>query len=181
MTEFTADVSLKDIVVRDPTISTAIDEPVRAMILDLLAGDDMTISQLDAELSDRGYDRTEHTVRHHVNELREAGLVEVTQLEERRGGITKYYRANTVLLSYSVPEEDEPELAEMVEHAEAGIEELLADLTAEYSETLSGIAENMTPCDHCQPQKYETYLLLTTLRRAFVQAQNNHAASTDEE
>src|SRR6056297_3647800 len=115
MAEFSTEVSLKDIAVRDPRISSAVDEPVRAMILDMLAENDMTIQQVHAALADREYDRTENTVRHHVNELRDVGLVEVTRLEERRGGTTKYYRANTILLSYAVPDQRESELDEMVD------------------------------------------------------------------
>lgn len=175
MAEFSTEVSLKDIAVRDPRISSAVDEPVRAMILDMLAERDMTIQQVHTELTDRGYDRTENTVRHHVNELRDVGLIEIAQLEERRGGTTKYYRANTILLSYSVPEEHEAAIDEMVDRIQPDVKELVDVLEDEFGETLSGISGDMSPCDHCRTQKYETFLLLTVLRRAFVTA---HARDT---
>ena len=171
MTEFTADVDLEDIAVRDPSISSAVDEPSRAMILDMLAEDEMTIDKIDDELADRGYERTENTVRHHVNELREAGLVEVARLEERRGGTTKYYHANTIVLSYELPEGAVEELEPLVDEAEPRITELISDLRAEHSDVLGRLAGEMAPCQHCRDQKYETYLLLTVLRRAFVRAE----------
>lgn len=171
MTEFTADVDLEDIAVRDPSISSAVDEPSRAMILDMLAEDEMTIDKIDDELADRGYERTENTVRHHVNELREAGLVEVARLEERRGGTTKYYRANTIVLSYELPEGATTELEALVNEAEPRITELISDLRAEHSGVLGRLAGEMAPCQHCRDQKYETYLLLAVLRRAFVRAE----------
>ncbi|WP_137285751.1 winged helix-turn-helix domain-containing protein [Halorussus salinisoli] len=180
MAEFSTDVSLEDVAVRDPRISSAVDEPVRAMILDMLAERDMTIRQVHSELADRGYDRTENTVRHHVNELRDVGLVEVTQLEERRGGTTKYYRANTILLSYSVPEEHEAAVDEMVDRIQPDVAELVAVLEDEFGETLRAISGEMSPCEHCRTQKYETFLLLTVLRRAFVRAHARDVLGGDE-
>lgn len=171
MTEFTADVELEDIAVRDPAVSSAVDEPSRAMILDMLADREMTIGEIDVELADRGYDRTENTVRHHVNELRDAGLVEVARLEERRGGTTKYYRANTVVLSYELPERTLGDIEPLVDAAEPRVAALVADLRAEYGDVLEEIADEMAPCQHCRDQKYETYLLLTVLRRAFVRGE----------
>lgn len=176
MTEFTTNVELEDIAVRDPAISSAVDEPSRAMVLDMLAETEMTISEIDDELADRGYERTENTVRHHVNELRDAGLIEVARLEERRGGTTKYYRANTIVLSYEIPENALEDLEPLVNTAEPQIKELVSELRTEYEDVLDRIAGEMAPCQHCRNQKYETYLLLTVLRRAFVQAETNPAS-----
>lgn len=176
MTEFTAAVELEDIAVREPAISSAVDEPARAMILDMLAEQEMTITEMHAELADRGYDRTENTVRHHVNELRDAGLLAVARLEERRGGTTKYYRANTIVLSYDLPSGDDAELEPLIDAAEPPISALVSELRAAYGDRLERIAGEMAPCRHCRDQKYETYLLLTVLRRAFVRAETRPPA-----
>jgi DNA-binding transcriptional ArsR family regulator len=175
MTEFTTSVELEDIAVRDPVISSAVDEPSRAMVLDMLAETEMTINEIDDELADRGYERTENTVRHHVNELRDAGLIEVARLEERRGGTTKYYRANTIVLSYEILENALEDLEPLVSAAEPQIAELVSELRTEYGDVIDRIAGEMAPCQHCRNQKYETYLLLAVLRRAFVQAETSPA------
>ena len=166
MSEFTADVSLRDIVVRDTNVSAAVDEPFRAMILDMLADEALTVAEIHDELSNRGFDRRENTVRHHVNELRDAGLIEVAKLEERRGATTKYYRANTIVLSYALPEHGEGAIDEMADSVQPEIGAIVDDLRADYGEELDAIAAEMAPCEHCATQKYETYLLLTILRRA---------------
>lgn len=168
MTEFTTDVSLEDIVVRDPVVSSTVDEPARAMILDMLTEREMRIRDIHEELADRGYERTENAVRHHVNELRDAGLVEVARLEECRGGTTKYYRANTIVLSYVLPEGSTETIEPLVDAAEPAVSELVSELEAEYGDIINELADEMAPCGHCRNQKYETYLLLTVLRRAFV-------------
>lgn len=161
---------LADIAVRDTRVSDAIDEPMRAMILDILADEGRTAGEVHDCLADRGIDRTENTVRHHINKLRDAGLVDVVRFEEGRGGTTKYYRANTIVLSYSLPDSADPAVEEMIGAVQPQLTDALATLTEEYEDTLGDIVADMQPCEHCRTQKYETYVLLTVLRRAFVRA-----------
>jgi len=170
MSTFSADHELEDIAVRDTRVSDAIDEPMRAMILDILADETLTASDVHERLADRGIDRTENTVRHHINELRDAGLVDVVRFEEGRGGTTKYYGANTTVLSYSLPESADPAIEEMIDAIQPQVEATLATLTDEYDGMIDDITTEMQPCEHCRTQKYETYVLLTVLRRAFVRA-----------
>ncbi|GAB3670417.1 helix-turn-helix domain-containing protein [Halopiger thermotolerans] len=174
MSAFESDVELRDIVVRDTDVSSAVDEPVRAMILDMLAERAMTVDDVHEALRDRGFDRTVNTVRHHVNELRDAGLLEIERLEERRGGTLKFYRANTIVLSYSVPETARDDVSEMADWMSPRLEPLIEELLDEYGADIERIADQMAPCEHCRTQKYETYLLLTVLRRGFVNAHVEH-------
>ncbi|MFC4541522.1 ArsR/SmtB family transcription factor [Halosolutus amylolyticus] len=168
MAEFTSDVTVEDIAVRDTNVSSAVDEPVRAMILDMLAEAEHSVADIDAELAERGYDRTRNTVRHHVNELRDAGLVEVARLEERNGATTKYYRANTIVLSYALPEDARADVAGMADAIAPEVADLVGTLESEHGETIDRIVGEMAPCEHCRNQKYRTYLLSTVFRRAFV-------------
>lgn len=170
MAEFETDVTIDDIVVRDTRISSAVEEPLRAMILDMLAERSMTVNEVHADLEDRGFERTKNTIRHHINELREAGLVEVARLEEGRGGTTKYYEANTIVLSYTIPEEAGDRVEEMVEALQPEMGDVLHRLQDEYGEEIEEMAQHMAPCDHCRTQKYTEYILLTILRRSFVRA-----------
>lgn len=140
------------------------------MILDILAEDALTAADVHEQLGDRGIDRTENTVRHHINELRDAGLVDVVRFEEGRGGTTKYYAANTIVLTYSLPDGADAAVEEMVDAVQPQIEDTLATLTDDYAEFIEDIVTDMQPCEHCRTQKYETYVLLIVLRHAFVRA-----------
>lgn len=160
--------ALEDIAVRDTRVSDAIDEPMRAMVLDILADETLTASEVHERLADRGIDRTENTVRHHINELRDAKLVDVVRFEEGRGGTTKYYGANTTVLSYSLPESAESAIEDMIDAVQPQVAAALATLTDEYADVIDEMTTEMQPCEHCRNQKYETYVLLTVLRRAFV-------------
>lgn len=164
------DSQLEDIAVRDTRISDAIDEPMRAMILDVLADEALTAGEVHERLVERGFDRTENTIRHHINELRDTGLVDVVRFEEGRGGTTKYYQANTIVLSYSIPDDVASDMEAMIDAIEPEIADALATLTDDFGEEIEDITSSMQPCEHCRNQKYETYVLLTVLRRAFVRA-----------
>lgn len=168
------DYRLTDIAVRDTRVSDAIDEPMRAMILDILSEEALTATDVHERLEDRGFDRTENTVRHHINELRDAGLVDVIRFEEGRGGTTKYYGANTIVLSYSLPESADPAVEEMIDAIGPQLTDALSTLTDEFDDEIETIVTDMQPCEHCRNQKYETYVLLTVLRQAFVQSYQDH-------
>jgi DNA-binding transcriptional ArsR family regulator len=161
---------IEDIAVRDTRVSDAIDEPMRAMILDILSEEALTAAEVHQRLDDRGIDRTENTVRHHINELRDAGLVDVVRFEEGRGGTTKYYGANTIVLSYSLPGSADGTVEEMIDAIQPQLTAALNTLDDEYEDDIEDIVADMQPCEHCRTQKYETYVLLTVLRRAFVRA-----------
>jgi len=161
---------LDDIAIRDTRVSDAIDEPMRAMILDILADEARTAGEVHDRLTGRGIERTENTVRHHINELRDSGLVDVVRFEEGRGGTRKYYHANTIVLSYSLPDSADAVVEEMTDAIQPQITEALDHLTGEYEESIEEVTREMQPCAHCRNQKYETYVLLTVLRRAFVRA-----------
>ena len=170
MTPAASDGQLRDIVVRDPVISAAIDEPMRAMVLDVLSDDALTASDVYDRLVERGIDRTENTIRHHINELRDAGLVDVVRFEEGRGGTTKYYGANTIVLSYSLPESGMETVESMTDAVRPQVEGALETLSDEFESEIESLAADMGPCEHCKTQKYEPYILLSVLRRAFVQS-----------
>jgi DNA-binding transcriptional ArsR family regulator len=170
MSTYDGDHRLEDIAVRDTRVSDAIDEPMRAMILDILSEEALTAGEVHERLEDRGIDRTENTVRHHINELRDAGLVDVVRFEEGRGGTTKYYGANTIVLSYSLPDSADPAVEQMIDAVQPQLADALATLTDDYEDAIEEMVAEMQPCEHCRNQKYETYVLLTVLRRAFVRA-----------
>ena len=58
----------------------------------------------------------------------------------------------------------------MVDAIQPQVEAALATLTDEFDAEIDEIVADMQPCEHCRTQKYETYVLLTALRRAFVRA-----------
>lgn len=65
----------------------------------------------------------------------------------------------------------------MAAQIEPDVEAAVSTLRSAYADELADVAERMPQCRHCETQKYETFLLSTVLRRAFVRASTG--AETD--
>ncbi|MFB6138354.1 MAG: winged helix-turn-helix domain-containing protein, partial [Halobacteriaceae archaeon] len=140
MALFESDVPIRDVVTTDPEQAGALDDDVRAKILDMLADAELTIEEIHDELHRRGEEKAETTVRHHVNVLRDAGMVEVARLEEAGGGTQKYYRSNTRVFSYDLPEGSEETLAGAQATATEELESLVETLYAEHGDEIEAVA-----------------------------------------
>ncbi|WP_456369043.1 ArsR family transcriptional regulator [Thermococcus sp.] len=73
-------------VITDPEVIKLILEDTRRKILALLRNREMTISQLSEILG-----KTPQTIYHHIEKLKEAGLVEVKRTEMKGNLVEKYY------------------------------------------------------------------------------------------
>ncbi|AFK21986.1 winged helix-turn-helix domain-containing protein [Pyrococcus sp. ST04] len=73
-------------VITDPEVIKIMLEDTRRKILQLLRNKEMTISQLSEILG-----KTPQTIYHHIEKLKEAGLVEVKRTEMKGNLVEKYY------------------------------------------------------------------------------------------
>ncbi len=73
-------------VITDPEVIKLMLEDTRRKILSLLRNKEMTISQLSEILG-----KTPQTIYHHIEKLKEAGLVEVKRTEMKGNLVEKYY------------------------------------------------------------------------------------------
>jgi DNA-binding transcriptional ArsR family regulator len=73
-------------VITDPEVIKLMLEDTRRKILQLLRNREMTISQLSEILG-----KTPQTIYHHIEKLKEAGLVEVKRTEMKGNLVEKYY------------------------------------------------------------------------------------------
>lgn len=163
-----SDVPIREVVTTDPEKAKALENDVRAKILDMLANEEMTIEEIHVELKRRGEEKAETTVRHHVNVLKDAGMVEISRLEEAGGGTLKHYRSNTRVFSYDLPEDADGTLAAAEETATKDLESLIETLYAEHGDEIEMVASEMKPCEYCETQRYEEFVLRELLNRAFI-------------
>lgn len=165
MSLFTADVSIENVITTDPQKAKALENDIRAKILDMLADEEMTIEQMHDELKRRGEDKAETTVRHHVNVLKDAGMVELARLDEASGGTLKHYRSNTRAFSYDLPESAEETLAGASAATRDELHGFIETLFANHGYEIQAVAEEMKPCEYCSTQHYEEYILRELLNR----------------
>ncbi|MFC4989264.1 winged helix-turn-helix domain-containing protein [Saliphagus infecundisoli] len=163
-----SDVPIREVVTTDPEKAKALENDVRAKILDMLAEVEMTIEGIHEELQRRGEEKAETTVRHHVNVLKDADMVELARLEEADGGTRKYYKSNTRVFSYDLPEGADETLAGMQATATGELESLVETLYEEHGNEIERVAREMKPCEYCETQHYEEFVLRELLNRALI-------------
>jgi len=163
-----SDVPIREVVTTDPEKAKALESDVRAKILDVLADEEHTVEEIREELARRGEEKAETTVRHHVDVLKDAGMVEIARLEEAGGGTRKYYESNTRVFSYDLPADGEETLAPARASATEQLESLVETLYADHGDEIRAVAREMTPCEYCETQRYEEFVLRELLNRALV-------------
>ena len=81
----------------------ALEDPIRGKIVQLLHKKQLNVEQINRRLKKSGYKKAITTIRHHVEILKNSGLIEIVKIEESRGAMTKYYGSSTKLLDFTLP------------------------------------------------------------------------------
>lgn len=160
------DVPVRNVITTDLNKAKALENDVRAKILDMLVEEELTIEGIHSELKRRGDEKAETTVRHHVNVLKDAGMVELSRLEEAGGGTLKYYRSNTRVFSYELPEGAEEGLAPAMDATRSELGGVIERLLDEHGEEIRATAREMKPCEYCETQHYEEFIIRELVNRA---------------
>jgi DNA-binding transcriptional ArsR family regulator len=159
------EVPVRNVITTDPQKAKALEQNVRAKILDMLADEELTVEEIHAELERRGDQKAETTVRHHVNVLKDAGMVEIARLEEAGGGTRKYYKSNTRVFSYDLPDDAEERLAGAGDQLRDDLHTVVANLLAAHGDDIEAVAREMKPCEYCKTQHYEEFIIRELLNR----------------
>jgi DNA-binding transcriptional ArsR family regulator len=163
-----SDVPIREVVTTDPEKAKALENDVRAKVLDMLATTEMTIEGIHDELHRRGEEKAETTVRHHVNVLKDAGMVEIARLEDAGGGTRKYYKSNTRVFSYDLPQGSTDQLASAQDTAREELAALIETLAEQHGDEIETVAREMKPCAYCETQHYEEFVVRELLDRALI-------------
>ena len=103
----------------------AIEDPIRAKILEKLYHNTLTAEQITNHLKKTGYKKALTTIRHHIEILKSTGLIEIAKIEETRGGITKYYGTSTKFLDFNVPDDFELKYSSTIKNTSKKLEDIL--------------------------------------------------------
>lgn len=143
----------------------AIEDPARAKIMELLYRRSLSAEQISNELKKTGYKKALTTVRHHLEILKESGLVEIVKIEESRGAITKYYSTSTKLLGYQAPEDFDSKYSKIIDKTSIKIEKILKGLVPKTIRTKKG--------KNIDPEYYSQYLIMEIMNRAMTNVLEN--------
>jgi DNA-binding transcriptional ArsR family regulator len=102
-TIFENEVRVKGVTTLGYQSAHALNDPVRIKILEILSHKQMTTDEISKILRRTGHKKATTTIRHHLDTLKSAGLIEVTKMVEVRGAVRKYYMPTLRAFSYNVP------------------------------------------------------------------------------
>ena len=136
----------------------AIEDPARAKIMEILYNNSFSAEQISNELKKTGYKKALTTVRHHLEILKDSGLVEIVRIEESRGAITKFYSTATKLLGYKAPEDFDSKYSKVIDNTSVKIEKILKSLVPKTTNSKKGKSK--------EPEDYSQYLVMEIMNRA---------------
>jgi len=152
----------------------ALENPLRAAMLDLLSEKPMSVEELTKELKRFGkkYNKAPTTVRHHLDLLKKSGLIELVKVEETGGAVLKYYAARARFYGYETPQDFEEKLKEAIKFSSDKILNLINELATKYKEPIEKAANQLKPCPYCSSKHFKEYVILEILQRAIAEAIN---------
>ncbi|HEU5220549.1 MAG TPA: winged helix-turn-helix domain-containing protein, partial [Candidatus Nitrosotalea sp.] len=92
----------------------ALDDTARIKILQILYHKQLATEQIVDELNKMGYKKATTTIRHHIDVLKNAGLIEIVKMEEVRGAVMKYYGTSVRVMGTKLPANFESEFSKTI-------------------------------------------------------------------
>ena len=113
----------------------ALDDPIRGKIVELLNKKQLNVDQITRRLKKLGYKKAVTTIRHHIEILKESGLIEIIKIEESRGAITKYYGSSTKLLDFLLPSDFDENYSKIISKTSLKLEKIIGPILKNFSKT----------------------------------------------
>ena len=139
----------------------ALDDVARIKILQILYHDELSAEQIADGLHKTGYKKATTTIRHHLDVLKNAGLVEIVKIEEARGAVMKYYSTSVKLLGYTIPPNFDSDYSKTITDTSSKIEKIFKNIA---QKNLSKIKKKNSE-DHNESH-YDQYVLMEIVNRA---------------
>ena len=116
-------------------VSRALARPTRGKIVELLNKKQLNVEQIRRRLKKLGYKKSVTTIRHHIEILKDSGLIEITKIEESQGAITKYYGSSTKLLDFMLPSDFDENYSKIISKTSLKLEKIIGPILKNFSKT----------------------------------------------
>jgi len=113
----------------------ALEDPIRGKIVQLLHKKQLNVEQINRRLKKSGYKKAITTIRHHVEILKNSGLIEIVKIEESRGAMTKYYGSSTKLLDFTLPADFDKKYSKLISKTSLKLGKIAGSISKNFSKT----------------------------------------------
>ena len=129
------EITANRIILTNYDIFRALDDPIRGKIVQLLYKKQLNVEQISRRLKKFGYKKAVTTIRHHIEILKNSGLVEIAKIEEARGGITKYYSSSANLLDFTLPVDFDKNYSKLISKTSLKLGKIVGPISKNFSKT----------------------------------------------
>jgi DNA-binding transcriptional ArsR family regulator len=166
------EIKINRILVTNIGQAKALDDIARIKILQSLYHNELSAEQIADELHKTGYKKATTTIRHHLEVLKNAGLIEVVRMEEARGAVMKYYGTSVKLLGFEIPPNFDSDYSKTITDASIKIEKIINNIA---QKNLSKIKKKNS--ENHNESHYDQYVLLEIVNRAVTNIFENNNSS----
>ena len=161
-TLFHKEVRIRRVTTLGYSAAQALNDPVRIKILEILSHKQMSADEITKVLGSSGYKKATTTIRHHLDTLKGAGLIEAARMIEVRGAVMKYYAPTLRAFSYTTP--DLEKHTKLVDDIGTKLLKVLKSIIEDKKFTASFAGKDA--CNQCKGDHYKEYVALDILNAA---------------
>ena len=143
------------IIVGNYEVFKALDDPIRGKIVQLLNKKQLNVDQITRRLKKLGYKKAVTTIRHHIEILKNSGLIEIIKIEESRGAITKYYGSSAKLLDFTLPLDFDENYSKIISKTSLKLGKIIGTILKNFSKTRK-----------IQQINYNNYIVMEIMNRS---------------
>ena len=149
------EITVDKIIAANYEVFKALDDPIRGKIVQLLNKKQLNVEQITRRLKKFGYKKAVTTIRHHVEILKDSGLIEIVKIEESRGAVTKYYGSSIKLLDFTLPLDFNKNYSN-----------LISKTSLKLSKVIGPILKNFSKTRKIQQINYNNYIIMEIMNRS---------------
>ncbi|HEY7733541.1 MAG TPA: winged helix-turn-helix domain-containing protein [Nitrososphaera sp.] len=164
------DVRTKRITTLGHVAARALNDAVRLRILEILSHRSMSAEELTKALGTGGLKKATTTIRHHLDTLKKAGLIEATKMVEVRGAVMKYYAPTLRAFSYSSPADLDLKHSKLIEDTSSKLLKVMKAVYEDKKLAASFDSKNGAPCNLCKTNHFREFIVMEILNSATVRA-----------
>jgi DNA-binding transcriptional ArsR family regulator len=168
-TLFQKDVRIKRVTTIGYRAAQALNDPLRIKILEILSHKQMSAEEIVKALASSDFKKATTTIRHHLDTLKSAGLIQATKMVEVRGAVMKYYSSTLRAFSYDTPADLEANNAKLVEDTSSKLLKVLKSVF-EDKKFAAALDNKNNGCNLCKNDHFREYLALEILNAALAKA-----------
>ena len=155
------EIKITKILATSASQAKALDDDARVKILQILYHKQLSTDQIVVELNKEGCKKATTTIRHHLDVLKDAGLVEIVKMEEVRGAVLKYYGTSVRVLGHKLPPNFENDFSKTIVDASVKLEKVIKNIAQN-----AGSKMKKKSSKNNSESNYEEYLLVEIVNRA---------------